>query len=98
MMIMKSTTMIMVWLTVEDQIGPWYAVSGNEFGDPGPQTYNKIHIGVELLFIIALLADLSVEFVASDSYFLAGQGEQTKPGTQGWVKQLSPVLDTNFCE
>ncbi len=42
--------------------------------------------------IIALLADLSLEFVASDSYYLEGRGRQTKPADPGWVRQPSPVV------
>ena len=41
--------------------------------------------------IIALLADLSVEFVASDTYFLGGRGRQTKPATLGWVRQSAYI-------
>ena len=47
---------------------------------------------MSVALIIALLANLGVEFVVSDTFFLAGQGVQTKPGRAGWVKQPSPVM------
>ena len=48
--------------------------------------------------IIALLVDLCLEFVASDSYFLEGRGRQSKPAGLGWVRKPAIGLSWHVCD